>query len=162
MTRQYHAVSLPALRRRRSANEWLVQETGERRGLAEHAQQSAIELRAGREGRRQLAPGKKLAELEILDRFVIVWKSAWGALKALTLEAAERPLESWRLDDRAKAVDVRRDVLANGLQLRGLRSVHAATDPDLVRRHVKVQSRALVLREVSRRKTRGDVRLVRR
>ena len=56
---------------------------------------------------------------------------------------------------------MRGDVLAHGMKLRLLRRIHAAANPHLIRRHVKVQPRSLVFRQAAGRKIRGHVRLVR-
>src|SRR5262249_21161429 len=123
----------------------LVEKPGERHDLAKHRHDGGVELRARREAAGQLTPRDELPKLEILGSLVVSRVSAGHALQALAADDAHAPAKRRRLDDRAEAPDVRRDVLAQRDELRGLRRVDAAADPNLVGRDVEVQARALVL-----------------
>src|SRR5204863_3084078 len=114
----------------------LVEKAGQRRDAAKHRHERCIETRTGRQGRREFASGEKLPELEELGGLVISGKAARHALQAFALEPADLSPETGRFDNRAQALHVGRNVFPDGLQLRRLRRVHSAANPDFRRRHV--------------------------
>src|SRR5207244_142980 len=116
----------------------------------------AVERGTGRGRRGELAASEKLTELEVLGGLVVLRKTARDALQALAVQLADGASETGRFDKGAQPPEVRRDVLADGLKLRGLRRIHAAADPHPVGRHVEVEPGAFVFRKAAPRKTGRD------
>src|SRR6266508_4539486 len=112
------------MERRRSSSrpreQRLVEEPREWRDLSKHAEQGRVERRAARCLGGQLAAREELSILQVLGGFVILRESERHALETLPFEPTQPPAESRRLDDGAQVRHVCGDVLANGVELRGL------------------------------------------
>src|SRR5262245_40294680 len=136
--------------------ERLVDKTDERRHIAEHAENAAVEAGFGRKPGGKLATGEELPVLPVLGGFVLLRETPRHALQPFPLQAAvQRALERRRFDDRPEAAQVVRDLFAHGLQLWRFRRVHPAADPDAVGRYVKVHAGADALRELAVPEARG-------
>jgi hypothetical protein len=116
----------------------------ERCDTTKHSEQTAVEFLARRKSRWKLGAGEKLPVLEVLGRGVILGKATRNALEPFTLERADGPPERRRENDGREPPMVAGNVLANDLQLRGLRRPQAPANPHAVGRGVKVHPGAFV------------------
>ena len=110
--------------------------------MLEHVENPRVKPRAAGEGRRKLASADELAVLEVLGGGVILWEAARHALEPLALEPPEATPERGRLDDRAQPLAVRRHVLADRLELRGVGRVQSPAGPHPLRRDLEIEAGA--------------------